>query len=361
MSNFSRIIIVTIVALLSGCEHNEHRSHENVLKLEVTHPQKQDTHLVQEYVSQIKAIQHIELRALEKGYLEHTFVDEGQRVDKGQPMFKLMPNIYQAELNHALAEADIARIEYENTKSLFERDIISANELAIAKAQLQKAQAEVDLAKTHLNFTDIRAPFTGRMDHLEVRTGSLVDEGELLTTLSDLSTMWVYFNVPEAEYLDYVMSAKERINQSVNLKLANGKIYPLPGIIDAVEADFDNHTGTIEMRASFPNPEQVLRHGQTGKVLLNVPYDDALLIPQKATFQILDQTFVYVVNEDDKLEQRRISIAAELPHLFIVEGGLTESDTILLEGLRRVKDGQHISPQRISADDVFANLSLHAE
>mgnify|MGYP005828325455 FL=1 len=169
------------------------------------------------------------------------------------------------------------------------------------EAEYQKAQAEVELAEAHLAFTDIKAPFTGKMDHLEARTGSLLDEGELLTTMSDLSQMWVYFNVPESEYLDYVQSGKANEGTSVRLKLANGTIYPYKGVIDTIEADFDNHTGTIEMRASFPNPDEMLRHGQTGNILVDVDYPNALVIPQKATFQILDQNYVYVLDADNTL------------------------------------------------------------
>lgn len=199
------------------------------------------------------------------------------------------------------------------------------------------------------------------MDHLEARTGSLLDEGELLTTMSDLSQMWVYFNVPESEYLDYVQSGKANEGTSVRLKLANGTIYPYKGVINTIEADFDNHTGTIEMRASFPNPDEMLRHGQTGNILVDVDYPNALVIPQKATFQILDQNYVYVLDADNTLTTRHIEIAAELPHIFLVSEGLKEDDTILLEGLRRVSNGDRIKPNLVSSDDTLAELALQAE
>jgi membrane fusion protein (multidrug efflux system) len=347
--------------LLSSCHQAEHDNHEEALELAVTTPMRQDSTLIKEYVSQIHAIQHIEVRALEKGYLQHTFVDEGQTVEKGQSMFKIMPTVYQAELDRALAEAKAASIEYDNTRSLAERNIVSANELALAKAHLDKAEAEVTLARTHLDFTNIVAPFTGKMDHLEVRTGSLLDEGELLTTFSDLSQMWVYFNVPEAEYLDYMLNADDTAETSVRLKLANGMVYEHPGRIETIEADFDNRTGNIEFRATFPNPDMLLRHGQTGNILMDVPYPDALLIPQKAVYEILDQSYVYVLDEDNHLQQRHIRIAAEMPHVFIVESGLDTHDRILIEGLRRVQNGDEIHPEMMAATDVIASLELHAE
>jgi membrane fusion protein (multidrug efflux system) len=348
-----------LAALLGGCSRAEHAVHKEAPELQVTTPMRRDATLTKEYVSQIHAYQHIELRALEKGYLQDTFADEGQLVEQGQPMFKIMPNVYQAELEKAKAEASVARIEYENTKALADKNIVSLNELAVARATLAKAEAEVNLAQTHLDFTNVNAPFTGMMDHLEVRKGSMVDEGELLTTLADLSKMWVYFNVPESEYLDFKLNGMA--SQQVRLKLANGMVFDQAGTIETIEADFDNRTGNIEFRATFPNPSQLLRHGQTGNILMDVPYTDALMIPQKATFEVLDKTYVYVVNGDNKLEQRLITIAAEQPHVFLVDEGLDEDDVVLLEGLRRVQNGDEIVPKLEEPELVFAQLDLYAE
>lgn len=361
MSKKTLVAVSIFTALLGGCGHQEHNEHHATLQLNVTHPLRQNTTLVKEYVSQIHAIQHIELRAMEKGYLQDTFVDEGQTVEKGALMFKVTPTVYEAELHKAEAEAQAVYMEYNNTKSLVDQNIVSPNELAVVEAQYQKALAEVELAKAHLAFTDVKAPFTGKMDRLEARTGSLLDEGELLTTMSDLSQMWVYFNVPETEYLDYAQSGKANNTTQVRLKLANGSIYPYAGVIDAIEADFDNHTGTIEMRATFPNPNELLRHGQTGNILVDIDFADSLVIPQKATFEILDQSYVYVLDGDNKLATRHITIAAELPHIYVVSEGLKDDDTILIEGLRRVSNEQQIDPILVSANDMLAELSLHAE
>lgn len=356
---YKTLLALGLLAALGGCSRDEHAERDEVPELDVTTPLRKDVTLTKEYVSQIHAYQHIELRALEKGYLQDSFVDEGQVVEQGQPMFKIMPNVYQAELAKAKAEANVARIEYENTKALAEKNIVSQNELAVAAATLDKAEAEVNLAQTHLDFTSVNAPFTGMMDHLEVRKGSMVDEGELLTTLADLSRMWVYFNVPEAEYLDYKLNGMDSPN--VRLKLANGMVFDQPGTIETIEADFDNTTGNIEFRATFPNPGQILRHGQTGNILMDVPYPAALVIPQKATFEILDKTYVYVVNGENRLEQRLVTIAAEQPHVFIVSDGLDEDDTVLLEGLRRVQNGDEIEPDFEEPAEVLADLDLYAE
>lgn len=355
---FLNLVLVTF--LISGCNRSD-EAKEETLKLDVTYPLRKDTAITKEYVSQIHAYKHIELRALERGYLQNIFVDEGQAVTQGQRMFKIMPNLYEVDLQKSKAEAEMIHIEYQNTKALTDKNIVSPSELAMAKAKLNKANAEVSLAQTHLNFTNINAPFSGIMDHFNVRNGSLVDEGDLLTTMSDISKMWVYFNVPEAEYLDYKTNKVDANPVKVKLKMANGDIFDQDGKIETIEADFDNKTGNIEFRAVFPNPKQILRHGETGNILIAIPYKNALIIPQKATYEILDKTYVYVVNKESKLEQRLITIAAEQPYVFIVKSGLKENDKILLEGLRKVHNGEKVEMNILPSEKVISQLNLHAE
>ena len=355
------IVLGLIATLLSGCQQAETDKHEEMPKLEATIPLRDDTSVTKEYVCQIHAIRHIEVRALERGYLQKIFVDEGQMVRQGQPMFKIMPNIYQAELLKAQAEANTMNIEYLNTKGLADQKIVSPNELALAKAKLDKANAEVKLMETHLGFTDVNAPFDGIMDHLKVRNGSLLDEGALLTTLSDISKLWVYFNVPESEYLDYKMHKHDDAPVKVQLKMANGQIYNQPGVIETIEADFDNTSGNIEFRALFSNPDKLLRHGETGTILMAKPYKYAFLIPQKAVFEVMDKTYVYVVNKEEKLEQRLIIIEADLPHMFIVKDGLKDDDKVLLEGLRKVHSGEEVKIDLKPPEKVRSELELYTE
>lgn len=357
---FSFLICLTAV-LTSACSHHEHEKHEEA-KFIVTSPVRKDTVIYNEYVCQIRSTQHIEIRALEKGYLQNIYVDEGQLVRKDQMMFQLMPLVYRAETQKAQAEVKFAEIEYQNTKSLADSNIVSKNELALSEARLNKAKAELDLAQTRLGFTSLRAPFDGIMDRFHVRQGSLVDEGELLTTLSDNRKMWVYFNVPETEYLDYTMQKKSGKPLEVKLQLANSRMFDQEGIVETIEADFNNETGNIAFRATFQNPEGILRHGETGNILMPVPLKDALLIPQKATFEILDKKFVFVIDEHHIVHSREITVGTELPHLYAVTSGLKENDKILVEGLRKVKNGDEVAFDFHSQRQVLKELTaLHAE
>ncbi|MGB4772048.1 MAG: efflux RND transporter periplasmic adaptor subunit [Chitinophagaceae bacterium] len=361
MKNFYASLHAILLVFAYSCTTAHHEEIKEA-HYEVTTPLIKDTSIIKEYVCQIKSIQHIELRALEKGYLQKIFVDEGQYVKQGQVLFQITPTIYQAETSKAEAEANFADIEYQNTKMLYDSNIVSKNELALAKAKLTKAQAEVQLAKTHLGFTVIKAPFSGFIDKFNARLGSLLDEGELLTTLSDNDKLWVYFNVPEAEYLDFKAKSAQTNRSQVQIRLANNQIFPHPGVIETIIADFNNETGNIAFRATFPNPDHLLRHGETGNILMKADVKNAMIIPQQATFEVLDKKFVYVVLPDGTLESRQITIGTELAHLYVVTEGLKADDLILLEGQRKVKNGEKIAFNKVDPSKVIEGLQqLHVE
>lgn len=361
MKKIPALLSLCALLYMTGCSTNAEEKKEEVTEFQVTSPLQRDTTITKDYVCQIHAIRHIELRAQQRGYIQNIFVDEGQRISQGQLMFQIMPKLYEAEVQKAKAEANFADIEYQNTKKLADSKIVAPNELAMSNAKLNKAKAEVDLAETHLGFTKIKAPFSGIMDHFQVRQGSLVDEGDLLTTLSDNRKMWVYFNVPEAEYLDFKTHTQQDNMTNVSLLMANNELFPHPGVVQTIEADFNNETGNIAFRATFPNPSGLLRHGETGNVRMTVPLKRALLIPQKATFEVLEKKYVYVVDKDNVIRSREITIAAEIPHIFAVKSGLKKEDRILLEGLRQVRENEKIHARFVQPDAVINHLSLYAE
>lgn len=315
------ILKMAVILLITSCnKEQKHEEHETFI---VTSPIKKDTSSNSAYVCQIHAIQHIEVRALEKGYLQACYVDEGQMVKKGQLMFQILPSLYKAEAKKSAAEVQFAEIEYLNTKSLADSNIVSPNELALAQAKYDKAKAELELANVHLGFTQIKAPFDGIVGRFHVRIGSLLDEGDLLTELSDNRQSWIYFNVPEAEYLNYSTKIDKDNLQKVSLLMANSQLFPHQGVIETIESDFNNETGNIAFRATFPNPDGLLRHGGTGNILVPTTHKDALIIPQKCTFEILDKKYVFVVGKDGVVTSREIEIAQELPHIYLIASGIS--------------------------------------
>jgi len=346
--------------LHSACTEKKEVKEEPVT-YSVTSPLKMDTIFSKEFVSQIRSVRNIEIRALEKGYLEKMFVDEGQFVRAGQLLFRIMPKIYEAELAKVEAEASASEIELKNTQLLFDKNVVSANELAMAKAKLQQAKAEVALAKVHLSFTEIKAPFDGTIDRIPLKLGSLVDEGELLTTLSDNSQMFAYFNLSEPEYLNYKMHAGSGVNNKVSLILANNDRLPYNGVVETIESEFNSETGNIAFRAKFPNPERLLKHGETGKVQMNLPLANALLIPQKATYEIQDKIYVYVVDKNNTVKSRNIAVSYRMPDLYVVSSGLQETDKVLFEGVQKVKENDQVKSEFVAPKEVIARLKLYAE
>lgn len=355
------ILMGLCVALINTSCQSAKEEKEVTNKLLVTNPIIMDTTIIRDYVCQIRAIQHIEIRALEKGYLQKIYVDEGQLVKQGQMMFQIMPMMYQAEMQKAEAEADFAKTEYLNAKLLADSNIISKNQLALVKAKYNKAKAELSFSQVRLGFTEIKAPFNGIMDRFQVRLGSLVDEGDLLTTLSDNSKLWVYFNVPEAEYLNFKTVSNSDNMKNVRLLMANNEVYEHPGVVETIEADFNNETGTIAFRATFPNPKALLRHGETGSIQMVVPLKKALIIPQKATYEILEKKYVFVVDKDNVVHSREVVIRSEMPDLYIIKSGLKPEERILLEGIRKVRDGDKITYKYQEPKSVISHLQVYTE
>jgi membrane fusion protein (multidrug efflux system) len=345
---------------LASC-HSKKEKEEEVSKYTVTSPIVMDTSLTKDYVSQIRSVRNIEIRAREKGYLQNIYVDEGQSVRAGQLLFRIAPKLYEAELLKAEAEARAAEIELQNARTLAEKNIVSKAEQSLAKAKLDGARAQIASARLHLSFTEIRAPFDGTIDRIPKKLGSLVDEGELLTSLSDNSEMFAYFNVSEPEYLNYQTHVKDRADDKVGLLLANGELLSYGGKVETIEGEFDHETGNIAFRARFPNPDKLLRNGETGKVRMRVPLKNALIIPQKTTYEIQDKTYVFVVDKAGIVRSRNVTIAGEMPDLYIVGSGIEPTDKILLEGVQKVKDEDKIKCAYLAPKDAISNLRLKAE
>lgn len=358
-----KLILLSAVSLLlyqTGCSSKKEEKEEST-NYTATSPLKIDTSFNKDYVAEIKSVRNIELRAQEKGYLQNIYVDEGQTVKAGQLLFRIMPKMFQAELLKAQAESKSAEIELQNTKLLSDKNVVSKNEFFMAKAKLDAANAETSLAKMHLALTEIKAPFSGKINRIPLKIGSLVDEGALLTSLSDNSEMFAYFNVSEPEYLNYASAVKEKGKQQVSLLMANNELLSAKGTVETVESEFNNETGNIAFRARFNNPNGLLKNGETGKVEMLVPLKNALVVPQKATYEIQDKTYVFVIDKNNKVNAREITIANEIPDLYVIGAGLKADDKILLDGVQKVKEGDRIKFKYLDPKGVINGLKLHAE
>lgn len=364
---------ICTVIIVSSCTNDETKQKQVAENYPVTSPIKIDTTLSTDYVAEINAVQNVEIRARIKGYLDKIFIDEGKYVKQGQLLF----TIHNPELNEEIAKASAvlksiiseqkaAEIELGNVKRLVEKNVVSNTELKAAenkvemmKAKVEEAKANEAFAKIQLSYTQIKAPFSGIVNRIPNKIGSLIEDGTLLTNISNNGEVFAYFDVSEKEYLNYMANFKENAQNSSNvtLVLANGEEHPFKGKIETTEGEIDQSTGNIAFRARFNNPEKVLKHGASGKVRLLKNYKNALIIPQKATFEIQDRMYVYVLDNKNQVKTKAITSKHRMPHYYIVESGLDEGDKIIYEGVQNIKDGMTVKPQFVEMGEISKELT----
>lgn len=357
---------VVFAAFCIGCDSPTPTEQEDIYP--VVEPIQQDTEYEKEYVAEIAAKQNVEIRTHIKGFIESIHVDEGKPVQKGQLLVRLSNQIFLQQFERAKAqkksiqgELKSAQIELLSTKNLFEKGIVSKPEfdmvstkVEILKAKTEEAEAQEAEAKLHLSYAEIRAPFAGIINRIPYKVGSLVEEGVLLTTLSSTGDVYAYFNVSEADYLEYFTNKDKIEYQTVRLTLANNIPYESPGIIETLESEFDASTGNIAFRARFPNPTRILRHGSNGKVALKKELKNALLIPQRSTFEIQDKVYVFVVKSDSTVEQRNIVPLMRYQDFFAVGSGIKPNERIIFEGVQNLRSGDKVKSKSV---DVRTELA----
>jgi membrane fusion protein (multidrug efflux system) len=317
-----------------------------------------DTVYSNEFIADIHSKQKIEIRSKVHGFLEGISVDEGQFVTKGQILFRISNKEYaqevllaKAALKAARAEKKAANLEINNLRTLRTREIISEAELQkalihleSAEARLEEAELRLQTAEINQSLTIIKAPFEGVINRIPLKMGSLIDEGTLLTTLSNNAEVYAYFHMPEKDYLSLKTANRVTPKVSLNLLLADNSPHKYAGFLETEDSEFDRSMGNISFRAKFPNPELLLKHGSTGKVQWIVPLKQAWVIPQSACFEIQDKYYVYTIAPDSILKAHPLKVKQRLPHLFVIEPNFKSSDRILLEGIQSVKAGEKIKP-----------------
>lgn len=363
----NRIFILFFCVGIAAC--SSERKADKQQKLPVTKLIAKDTVLHREYVADINAFRNVEIRARVQGYLDYIYVDEGQEVKKGQLLFRINDQEYKAEYTQAKAnlrsvEADAKAIELQvqQVKLLVEKNIVSRTELEMAQARLaavraktEEAHSSLSNAELRLSHTQIKAPFDGVIDRLPFKMGSLIDEGSLLTTVSDVDAFYSYFNVSEKEYLEYVKKKlnHKKENDEVELILADGTLYAHKGKIETMEGEFEASTGTIAFRAKFPNPQKLIKHGSSGRVRLTNTVHNALFVPQKATMEIQDRTYVFVVDSKNTVKMQSFTPKLRFSHFYIVEAGLKPGDKVVYEGIQNIRNGMSITPAYLPLDSLI--------
>lgn len=372
--NILALLSVGFCLCASACKPTNDEQANTPQKFPTTSPIYIDTVNYINYVADIQALKNVEIRARVKGYVEKIHIDEGQKVQQGQILFSISNQEYKEEvltanamLKSAIAEAKTAELNLENVKLLVSKNTVSKTEQDMAEAKLDALRAKIEEAKSHkataelrLAYTEIKAPFDGIIDRIPYKMGSLIDEGSLLTTLSDNKEVFAYFHISEKEYLDFsngILQDYTDDDRDVSLILANDMEHPHDGSIETIGGEFDSSVGSITFRARFPNPERILKHGASGKVKIRQNLKKVLVIPQRATFEIQEKIYVFVIDKDNKVKMKGFIPKLRIPHLYVVETGLSISDRIIYEGIQDVKEGMTVVTDMIPQKDIIAELA----
>jgi RND family efflux transporter MFP subunit len=363
-SLFAFFLISFFMAFFVSCQSKNPAEANAPTEFPVIELKEIDTVLEKEYVAQIQSAKNVEIRSQATGYIKNIFVDEGQSVQEGQVLFQLNTEKYRNEVEKSVAlkasaeaEMTAAEVEVRRVKTLTEKNVITKTELELAEAKYKIAKAKVAEAKVnqsnaelHLSFAYIKAPFSGVINRIPLKMGSLVEEGTLLTTISDVHSMFAYFNLSEKEYLDFVENKKndeELHSNNVKLELANEKRFPLMGKIETMETEINTSTGSLAFRAKFQNKDGLLKHGSSAKVLLTTPCKNVLLVPQKSVFEIQDKNYVYLIDKDNKISIKSIVPTSRAGNAYLIKNDLKAGDKILYEGNQTITVGQVIKPKLI--------------
>ena len=326
----------------------------------------QSAELQTTYPATIRGMQDVEIRPKVSGFITKLCVKEGQAVKAGQLLFVIDNVTYaaavrqaKAAVNSAKAQLNTARLTYNNNEKLFKNNVIGSYELQSAKnnmqaaaAALAQAEASYVSAKENLSYCYVTSPASGVIGDLPYRVGALVSASsqQPLTTVSNISTMQVYFSMTEKELLDMTKTAGGlhtaiKDYPAVKLQLADGTIYDHPGRVATVSGVIDATTGSVSMRADFPNPQHLLKSGGSGSIVVPHVSSSAIVIPQYAVAQVQDKHFVYIVGKDNKVKYSAVTVDPQDDGKnFIITSGLKVVDRIVVNGISSLTDGAEIKP-----------------
>ncbi|HBC04281.1 MAG TPA: efflux RND transporter periplasmic adaptor subunit [Aequorivita sp.] len=313
------------------------------------------------YPASIEGIVNSQVNAKISGYITDVLVDEGQKVRKGQTLFRLETQTLSQDAAAARANVNAAQVEVDKLKPLVEKNIISNVQLETAKAKLQQAKSGYNSIAANIDYGNIKSPVDGYVGSINLRKGALVSPSSQvpMTTVSDISKVYAYFSMNEKEYLDFIQNAEgkdieEKIKKlpKVQLLLANGSLYEEEGTIETINSQVNANTGSISFRAVFDNPSRILTNGNSGKIKIPKVYTDAVVVPQEATYEQQGSIYVYKVGEDGMATSTKIETTAEVGNLYVVASGLQKGDKIVAKGANKLRGNSKINPQEMPFDSI---------
>ncbi|MBK5213185.1 MAG: efflux RND transporter periplasmic adaptor subunit [Flavobacteriaceae bacterium] len=313
------------------------------------------------YPASIEGIVNSEVRANISAYITDVLVDEGQKVKKGQTLFRLETQILNQDAAAARANVNAAQVEVDKLKPLVEKNIISNVQLETANAKLQQAKSGYNSIAANIDYGNIKSPVDGYVGSINLRKGSLVSPSSQIpmTTVADISKVYAYFSMNEKEYLDFMQNAEgknveEKIKKlpKVRLVLANGSLYDEEGTIQTINSQVNSNTGSISFRAIFDNPSRILTSGNSGKIQIPKVYTDVVVVPQDATYEQQGSIYVYKVGKDSTATSTKIGTSAVVGNLYVVTSGLEKGDVIVAKGANKLRGDSKINPMEMPFDSI---------
>ena len=305
------------------------------------------------------------VRAKVPGYITQVLVDEGQKVNKGQTLFRLETESLSQEAGAAKANVNAAQVEVDKLKPLVEKGIISPVQLETAEARLEQAKAGYSSIAASIGYANIKSPVDGYVGAINFREGALVSPGDPtpLTTVSDIDEVYAFFSMNEREYLNFIQSAEgedlsEKIDNfpPVQLQLVNDQIYSESGEIETVTGQIDPTTGTVSFRAKFPNPNRILASGNSGRIRIPRTYEDVPVVPESASFEQQGRVYVYGVQGDSLAISVPIQVIDRVQNLIVVREGVKAGDMIVAQGVGKLRNNTPIVPQPVSFDSIATSI-----
>ncbi|WP_340156840.1 efflux RND transporter periplasmic adaptor subunit [uncultured Maribacter sp.] len=359
MKKLSIIGILSSVLLLSSCFGSSEQPAQGATappppSLKVASLSPETITVYNEFSTTLEGKQNVEIWPKVSGFVQEVYVEEGQKIKKGQLLFKLETQTLNQDANAAKASVNVAQVEVNKLKPLVEKNIISEVQLETAKAQLAQAKANYESVASNIGYSRITSPVDGYIGEIPFKVGALVSSNmtQPLTTVSDISEVRAYFSLNEKELLKLKESMpKNEKNQmdlsqapKVSLIMINGEEYPEEGKIAMINNIINSSTGSVTARADFDNKNNMLSSGSTGKIKLPTVYENAFEIPQSATIDLQGKKLVYILKDDNTVTTQPLNIIANTQHGFIIKNGLEPGTQIVLEGVTKIKDGMTISP-----------------
>lgn len=363
-STYLFYILLGVLVLYSCNDAPQQQQQQAMPYPVVTVPTKTVT-AYKSYPASIEGTTNSGVRAKVSGYITEVLIDEGQKVTKGQPLFKLETQSLSQDAEAAQANVNAARVEVEKLVPLIEKDIISEVQLQTAKARLAQAESSYNSIVANIGYATIKSPVDGFVGSIPYRQGALVSpaDPQPLTVVSQTEDVFVFFAMNEKQYLDFLNSAEgetraDKINNfpKVQLQLANGEIYNEEGVIETVTGQVNQTTGTVTFRAKFPNPSGILANGSSGSIRIPQTYDNVLVIPEVSTFERQGKIYTYKVQGDTVAINTPVQVIDRVDGLLVIQSGLKKNDKIVAKGVGKLRNNTPVVPQPVEFDSIAKEL-----